>query len=132
MSASITRITDATPSIDAKIGRRVHQLMWDRQMSQTEFAALSGMDQSSVAKRTRGKLGWNAAQLVTAAGILDTTVAYLVGETEESGPNPRPVHSLPSNPKVASLRSEPAAALCARVTDIRAIRRRDTPSRHIA
>ena len=71
----------ADDGFDAEIGRRVHQLMWDRQITQTAFARLIDMDQSSVAKRLRGKLGWNARQLRDSARALNTTVAYLVGES---------------------------------------------------
>lgn len=68
----------------AEIGRRAHQLMWDRKMTQTEFGDRTGMDQSSVAKRFRGKLGWSAIHLLDAAEVLETTVGYLVGETDVS------------------------------------------------
>jgi transcriptional regulator with XRE-family HTH domain len=82
--------------LDVQIGRRAHQLMWDRQMTQTAFAARVGMDQSSVAKRLRGKLGWSAAHLVQAATVLGTTVSYLVGEDDEKAPTPKGGgHSLP-------------------------------------
>lgn len=74
--------------VNAEIGRRVHQLMWDRQMTQTTFGELTGMDQSSVAKRLRGKVGWPAAAIVDTARVLDTTIAYLFGETDSSQPAP--------------------------------------------
>ena len=69
-------------NLDESIGRRAHQLMWDRKMTQTVLAARVGMDQSSVAKRLRGKLGWSATQVKTFADALETTVAYLYGETD--------------------------------------------------
>lgn len=72
-------------TLDQIIGRRVHQLMWDQQITQTAFASRIGMDQSSVAKRLRGKLGWSANQVAEAASELGVTVGYLFGETE----NPR-------------------------------------------
>lgn len=75
--------------IDAFIGRRVHQLMWDQKLTQTKVGELLGMDQSSVAKRLRGKLGWSASLLVETARVLDTTVSYLVGETDGPDSNPR-------------------------------------------
>lgn len=72
--------------LDAEIGRRVHQLMWDRKITQTEFGQIIGMDQSSVAKRFRGKLGWSATQVKAAASALDCSVAYLYGETSSTAP----------------------------------------------
>ncbi|MFS0853032.1 helix-turn-helix domain-containing protein [Microbacterium sp. 179-I 3D4 NHS] len=72
--------------LDAEIGRRVHQALWDQRMTQAVFAAQVGMSQSSVAKRLRGYHGWGAAHLIRAAEALHTSVAYLVGETDDSAP----------------------------------------------
>lgn len=88
---SSQRATSVTPieDVNVEIGRRVHQLMWDRHVSQTEFGKRIGMDQSSVAKRLRGNLGWSATHIKQAAAALDTTAAYLFGETanpEPTGP----------------------------------------------
>lgn len=88
ISATVAYMSTPQVSIDAddlneEIGRRVHQLMWDRKVTQTEFGRVIGMDQSSVAKRLRGKLGWSAAQLKITAAVLNSTVAYLMGETED-------------------------------------------------
>lgn len=83
---SSAQVIAIEPDLDAQIGRRVHQLMWDRHITQTAVGARVGMDSSAIAKRLRGKLGWNAAQLKAFAAALDTSVAYLVGETE----NPHP------------------------------------------
>lgn len=75
-------------TLDQEIGRRVHQIMWDRQMTQTVFAERVGMDQSSVAKRLRGKLGWSAKQVSEAAHVLNVSIAYLFGETENPHQSP--------------------------------------------
>ena len=83
---STSQAVSISEDIDARIGRRVHQLMWDRQVTQTVLGDTIGMDPSSVAKRLRGRLGWNASQLIATASALKTTVAYLVGET--GSPNP--------------------------------------------
>jgi hypothetical protein len=87
-STQATSVIDPI-EIDAQIGRRVHQLLWDRHITQTEFGRMIGMDQSSVAKRLRGKLGWSAAQVKAAALVLRTSITDLYGEDE--GPlNPTP------------------------------------------
>lgn len=78
-------------SIDAAIGRRVHQVMWDRQVTQTTFAEMIHMDQSSIAKRLRGKLGWSAKHVAQAAEALNVSVAYLFGETD-NGPHAHEAH----------------------------------------
>ena len=72
--------------LDAFIGRRVHQLMWDQQLTQTAFGQLIGIDQSLVAKRLRGKVAWPMSLVVRSARVLNTSVAYLVGETNDSTP----------------------------------------------
>jgi len=84
MNSEAAKVVAPIVDLDEQIGRRVHQVMWDRRMTQTAFAAHIGMDQSSVAKRLRGKLGWGAVHLVQAATVLGTSVAYLVGETEDA------------------------------------------------
>jgi transcriptional regulator with XRE-family HTH domain len=68
---------------DAFIGRRVHQLMWDQKMTQTTLGSLLGMDQSTVAKRLRGKVGWPATLVARAARVLNTTAGFLLGETDD-------------------------------------------------
>lgn len=68
---------------DAFIGRRVHQLMWDQRVTQKALGDVLGMDQSTVAKRLRGKLGWPATLVVRTAHFLNTTTSYLLGETED-------------------------------------------------
>jgi len=93
--------------VDASIGRRVHQLMWDRQITQTAFGVMVGMDQSSVAKRFRGKLGWSATQVQTAAAALNTTVAYLFGETW----NPAPVGPDGLEPPTSSVKTRGLATV---------------------
>lgn len=71
---------------DAYIGRRVHQLMWDQHISQTALAPQLGMDQSTLGKRLRGTVGWPGPLLVKVAKVLGTTVAYLVGESDDPVP----------------------------------------------
>lgn len=85
------------PIDDAFIGRRVHQLMWDKHMTQAELGASLGMDQSTVAKRLRGKVGWPATLLVRTADVLSTSVAYLVGEVDSAEPPTRAVEHRRSN-----------------------------------
>jgi hypothetical protein len=86
MTNAPARISSAAAVDDAYVGRRVHQLLWDKKITQTAFGDRVGWDQSTVAKRLRGKLGWGLGHLVVAARELDTTVAYLVGETDAVGP----------------------------------------------
>lgn len=79
----------ANESMDAYVGRRVFHLMWDRKMTQTTIATALGVQQPALSKKLRGERGWGIDELVTVASELSTTVAYLVGETDE----PQPVGS---------------------------------------
>jgi hypothetical protein len=89
MSSTQATSVIAPIDVDVQIGRRVHQLLWDRHITQTDFGRMVGMDQSSVAKRLRGKLGWSAAQVKAAALVLNASISDLYGETDEpSGPTP--------------------------------------------
>jgi transcriptional regulator with XRE-family HTH domain len=79
---------------DAFIGRRVHQLMWDQKMTQTKLGAALGIDQSTVAKRLRGKMGWPATLVTKTARALNTTSAYLLGETDDPTPPAGPASNM--------------------------------------
>lgn len=79
-------LSGPTENFDAVIGRRVHQLMWDRQITQTDFGRRIGVDQSSLAKRLRGKRGWSTSEVKAAADELGVSVGYLFGETENVTP----------------------------------------------
>jgi len=70
---------------DLEIGRRVHMLMWDRQIKQTTLAPMLGIEQSALSKKLRGQRGWSVDELITLADVLHTSVAYLFGEVDETG-----------------------------------------------
>ena len=73
-------------SMDAVIGRRVHHLMWDRQLTQTAFSQKLGMQQSGLAKKLRGQRGWSADELIVVARELGVTVGYLFAEEDPTTP----------------------------------------------
>lgn len=73
-------------SLDIITGRRIHQLLWDRRLKQTQLAELLGMQQSGVGKKLRGERAWSLDELHTIASAFGTTVAYLIGESDVSVP----------------------------------------------
>lgn len=81
--------TRNTPSrdVDAEVGRRVHMLMWDRQMTQTALGNILGIDQSSLAKKLRGQRKWALADLVAAADALGVSAGELL-DGAPRGPQP--------------------------------------------
>ena len=83
---TISPATRQLESFDSFIGRRVHQLMWDRGLTQTAVAPDLGMTQSALARRLRGKLGWSSDQIADAARFFGVSVAYLFGEMDTPTP----------------------------------------------
>ena len=89
---------------DTAVGRRVHMLMWDRQLKQTELAPRLGIEQSALSKKLRGIRPWSLDEVVAVARELRTSVAYLIGEVDEMGKwctprdlNPEPTVSGPAH-----------------------------------
>ena len=76
--------------MDELVGARAHALMWGQKITQTALAPAFGITQSALAKKLRGKNGWSLADLSILAEKLETTIAYLVGETDDPNrPGPR-------------------------------------------
>ena len=93
-------------TIDEAVGRRIHALMWQQRIKNKDLAVLLDLEPTGISKKLRGSSKFSIEQLVDAARALNTTVAYLVGETENPHPgkpgggssshlgdsNPRPIH----------------------------------------
>lgn len=95
MSQNTIISDDRAESLDVAVGRRVHMLMWEKRVTQTALGRSIGLDQSGLGKRLRGERGWSLDDLRDVADELGTTIAYLVGETEEA-PTPKGGgHTLP-------------------------------------
>ncbi|WP_420824538.1 helix-turn-helix domain-containing protein [Subtercola vilae] len=60
--------------------------MWEQHIKQTDLAASLGLDQTAVSKKNRGSQSYSVKQLKVIAFKLDTSVAYLVGETNVISP----------------------------------------------
>ena len=77
----MTEILKPNDSADQIAGRKIHMLMWDMKLSQRKLAPQLGLTQSTLSKKIRGECGWSIAELLTVARELNTSVAYLVGES---------------------------------------------------
>ena len=75
------------PSPDMLVGTRVHMLMWERGVKQIALAPKLGITQTGLSKKLKGRVGWSVSDLIAVARELDTTVAYLVGESENRHPD---------------------------------------------
>jgi transcriptional regulator with XRE-family HTH domain len=82
-------IANDAEQADAEVGLRVHTLMWERRITQEQLGKRIGVHQTGLGRRLRGKAGWTVAELKATARELQVTVAYLVGETDERGPEPK-------------------------------------------
>ena len=78
-----TTRADVSGDMDARVGRLVHTMMWDKRLTQTVVAARLGIQQSALSKKLRGDRGWSTQELVMLAQVLDTTASYLLGETSD-------------------------------------------------
>ncbi|MBR22441.1 MAG: hypothetical protein CMF57_08405 [Leifsonia sp.] len=67
-------------------GERVVALMWPRRISQARLASAIGVDPSSFSQKLRGKRPWYLREVTQLAIELNTTVAYLIGESDEVRP----------------------------------------------
>jgi transcriptional regulator with XRE-family HTH domain len=57
--------------------------MWRAKVTQKGLAAHLGISQPSIAARLNGTTQWTLRDLLSTSALLGTTVAYLVGETDE-------------------------------------------------
>lgn len=60
-------------------------LIWRVGRTQGDVAAALGVDSTGLGKKLKGKNRWAIQEVIDLAAELGTTVAYLVGESDESG-----------------------------------------------
>ena len=73
-------------AIDLTVGERTHQLMWQQKVSNKALGAALGIDPTAVGKKLRAEQKFSVEQLATIARELGTSIAYLVGETDDPTP----------------------------------------------
>lgn len=74
---------------------RIAALMWRHNLTVTSLAAAIKKGRVSISTKMNGHARWYNDELVAIAMVLDTTVGYLLGETDDDR---RPSH-LPKNEK---------------------------------
>lgn len=91
-------------------------LMWDAKRKQIEVARAMGITSDSLSRKLKGERGWAISELVRLAGVLDTSVSYLVGESDTpSSPErrslvPKVAGSNPVGGSIISFPTSPRAA----------------------
>ncbi len=88
--------------LEAAIGKRVHDLIWDRRTTNVAVARAIGITSSVMSKKLRGESAWSARQVKRAAAYLGVTAGYLYGETGRPVPSEGTgrVIGLPTDPNV--------------------------------
>jgi len=64
------------------IGEHIHTLMWRSGKTQSQLAALLGVDQGSVSRRLRGKREWSGYEIAVTAAWLGVASSELMPEIE--------------------------------------------------
>lgn len=62
-------------------------LIWRAGRTQLDVAEALGVDSTGLGKKLKGKRGWALQEIKDLAAELGTSAAYLIGETEDAGPN---------------------------------------------
>lgn len=89
---------EKAPNTDAQIGERVHQLMWQRRVTQKGLGKEMGLTQATVSRKLRGERTWYPDELILVARLFNVTVGHLFGETEKDpaakpGPSSESLHT---------------------------------------
>ena len=63
-------------------------LMWSAGLTQSAVGERIGVSSGALGLKLRGNRGWALSEIVAIAAALNTTVAYLVGETENPHQTP--------------------------------------------
>ena len=69
-------------SLDARIGERVHQLIWRARTTQKELSKVLGMTPATISRKIRGERAFSTEELVSVAKIFGVSIAVLFGEKE--------------------------------------------------
>ncbi|GEM_PF-2127769 len=62
---------------------RIVALLWRKKMSMTALGRRVGMSSPSISQKMKGDRRWFVEDLVAVAAELDTSVGYLLGETDD-------------------------------------------------
>ena len=67
-------------------GERIAALMWRAKLNRRRLGLAIGVDPSSIGQKLSGKRPWYVHEAVALATVLQTTVAYLTGESSDDSP----------------------------------------------
>ena len=67
---------------DWEVSRRVNELMWMRKVTQAKLAKAIGIGQSTLSRKISAHVGWSVSDLVAVSKCLETTISFLLGESD--------------------------------------------------
>lgn len=75
-------------TVDERIGRNVHSLLWDRHLKNRALYEALGVTRFTLQKKMRGQIAWSAEDVATAAEVLGVEPGSLY-VTRQYGRRPR-------------------------------------------
>lgn len=85
----MTAVAAPTDGVDERIGSVVHQLMWEKRITQRAMADVLGIQQSAMSRKLRGARPWLATEVAQVARVLGVTVGDLI-PADDDAPAPLP------------------------------------------
>jgi hypothetical protein len=83
---SIKRNDDLVPDLTAE---RIAALMWRKRLTVSSLATAIGKGRASMSTKINGHARWYLDELIAVSTVLDTSVGYLLGETDDDTPPSR-------------------------------------------
>ena len=72
------------PSVTSGVNTRIHGQLFAVRMTKKDLAVALGLSVATASRKLNGHIDWTVTELVRLADVLNTSVAYLVGETPET------------------------------------------------
>ena len=69
-------------------GDRVAALIWEQKLNLKVLADRCDMHNTTLSQKLHGRRRWYLTEVARMAEVLDTTVAYLIGEDDDPKPGP--------------------------------------------
>lgn len=85
MGTTTESLTDER-SVNQLVGERVHQALWRRKITQTQFAPMLGVTQSALSRKMRGERAFGVDELLDISAYLDIPVTELLPTRKDPHP----------------------------------------------
>jgi len=82
-------LTISTEIATTTMGERITMLLFRRKLTKAAVGRIVGLSREQVSRKINGKSPWYFEELAAVAHALDTSIAFLAGETD----NPQPLNA---------------------------------------